>query len=208
MIINQAPISDKIFTVQEYIEFEETSPIRHEFYKGKLYAMAGGSFNHNRIKRRVTRSLEDIFESQGCSVFDDGVKLQLTEDERYTYPDIFVTCEKLSNQEQYIVRHPQLIVEVLSESTAEYDRTDKFKAYQKIESFKYYILIDSRQIAVELFARTEKKSIWTYQTFNDLNDVVAIPELGISISLNSIYNAIKFPLRISKAQNTEGYDFL
>lgn len=202
--MNQVIISHKIFTVQEYIEFEETSPVRHEFYKGKLYAMAGGSFNHNRIKRRVTRSLEDIFEAQGCSVFDDGVKLQLIEDERYTYPDVFVTCEKLSTQEQYIVRSPQLIVEVLSESTAEYDRTDKFKAYQKIESFKYYILIDSRQIAVELFTRTEKKSIWTYQSFNDLNDIVYIPELGISISLTSIYNAIQFPLRVFKPKNTEG----
>jgi Uma2 family endonuclease len=202
--MNQAIISDKIYTVQEYIAFEETSPVRHEFYKGKLFAMAGGSFNHNRIKRRVTRSLEDIFEAQGCSVFDDGVKLQLIEDERYTYPDVFVTCEKLSTHEQYIVRNPQLIVEVLSESTAEYDRTDKFKAYQKIDSFKYYILIDSRQVSVELFTRTEKKSIWTYQGFNDLNDIIAIPELGISISLNSIYNAIQFPLRISKTNDTEG----
>jgi Uma2 family endonuclease len=202
--MNQATVSDKIYTVQEYIAFEETSPVRHEFYKGKLYAMAGGSFNHNRIKRRVTRSLEDIFETQGCSVFDDGVKLQLIEDERYTYPDVFVTCEKLLTQEQYIVRNPQLIVEILSESTAEYDRTDKFKAYQKIESFKYYILIDSRQISVELFTRTEKKSIWTYQSFNDLNDIVSIPELRISISLNSIYSAIQFPLRISRTNDTEG----
>jgi Uma2 family endonuclease len=202
--MNQAITSDKIYTVQEYIAFEETSPVRHEFLKGKLYAMAGGSFNHNRIKRRVTRSLEDVFEAQGCSVFDDGVKLQLIEDERYTYPDIFVTCEKFSTQEQYIVRQPQLIVEVLSEATADYDRGDKFKLYQKIPSFKYYLLIDSRQISVDLYKRTDKVAVWTYQSFNDLNDVVSIPELGIALSLISIYNAIQFPLRVFKPKNTEG----
>jgi Uma2 family endonuclease len=190
--MNNPSISEKLYTLQEYIAFEEQSDVRHEFINGHIAAMAGGTFNHNRIKRRLARVLENVFEKQGCSVFDDGVKVEIIENQRYTYPDVFVTCEKFDPNEEYIVKSPDIIIEVLSASTAEYDRSEKFKLYQKVPSIRYYILVDSRHISVELFARTDKRSLWTYQAFTELTDIIDIPALDISIPMQTIYENINF----------------
>ena len=190
--MNVPVISEKLFSLQEYIAFEEQSDVRHEFINGQIVAMAGGTFNHNRIKRHLARIFENVFEPQGCSVFDDGVKLEIIENQRYTYPDVFVTCEEFEPKEEYIVKAPNIVIEVLSNSTAEYDRGDKFKLYQKVTSIRYYILVDSRQVSVELFARTDNKSLWTYQIFSELTDIIEIPALEISIPLRSIYENINF----------------
>lgn len=196
-------ISEKLYTLKEYLELEETSDIRHEYNNGHVVAMAGGTFNHNRIKRRITRVLENKFEAQGCSVFDDGVKVEVIKNTRYTYPDIFATCEKIDENEEYIIKQPHIVVEVLSPSTAEYDRGDKFKLYQKIPSIKYYLLVDSRKISVELFARTDSKSLWSYQSFSEMTDTVEIPTLDFSISLKMIYDKINFNIKENEL-NTEG----
>lgn len=190
--MNPLILIEKKYTLQEYITFEEQSDIRHEFIEGRIVAMAGGTFNHNRIKRRMTRLLENVFETQGCSVFDDGVKLEIIENQRYTYPDVLATCEDLDSQEHYFVKAPLIVVEILSDSTAEYDRGEKFKLYQKIPSIRYYILIDSRQMALELYSRTDNKSLWTYQMFNQLTDIVELPINDFSIPLLALYDNIVF----------------
>ena len=195
--MNQAIVSDKIFTVQEYIEFEETSPIRHEFYKGKLYAMAGTSDSHNDVVNNIVASMRPAFKKKGCRVYSESVKVEIDDDEHYTYPDVFITCHLEDKKSSYIKRYPSLIIEVLSKSTAEYDRTDKFQKYQKVPSIQHYMLVDSRKVFVELFSRSENQKIWSYQSFDKITDVVSFPDLDFSISLEAIYEDINFSLRIA-----------
>jgi Uma2 family endonuclease len=182
----------KKYTVEEYIEFEEFSDIRHEFYYGELFPIENTTLNHNRAKRNFLRVLENTFDPLGCQAFDENVKVEIVRNGRYVYPDILLTCDEDDKKAEYIVRNPVLIVEVLSKSTSDYDKGDKFKLYKKLPSLKHYLLIDSQQIGAELYSRTSTRSIWTYQSFEELNEIIEIPDLSFSISMAEIYQNITF----------------
>jgi Uma2 family endonuclease len=181
----------KKYTVEEYLEFEELSDVRHEFYFGELYPIENTTKTHNRIKRNFAKALDNAFDERDCDVFDENVKVEIVKNGRYVYPDVVLSCDD-DKKDEYIVRKPVLIVEVLSKSTGEYDRGDKFKLYQKLPSVKHYLLIDSRQVDVELFSRANSRSLWTYQNFTSLEDIVDFPDLPFTISLQSIYERITF----------------
>ena len=192
-----ATISEKLYTVEEYIAFEETSDVRHEFYNGQLYPMmAGTTDDHNEVKQNVVYALREEFRKRGCKVYDENLKVQLAESKHYTYPDILLTCDERDLKDKHIKRYPSLIVEVLSQSTANYDRDDKFKAYQKVPSIQYYLLVDSRWQGAELYTRTEQEDIWTYQSFTKSTDIIRFPKLDFSLPFSTIYEFVDVPLKL------------
>ena len=186
-------LSEKLFTVQEYIEFEEQSKIRHEFHYGRLLPIAGTSNKHNRIKQNVVYALRNVFLERGCVVFDENLKLELIKDGRYNYPDVMLTCNEDDIEAEFLIKHPSLIVEVLSKSTARYDKTDKFEDFQKISSIQYYLLVESRWQSVILYSKTDKLDFWTYQIFKNLDNVVEFPKLNFQLPLETIYQHIRLP---------------
>jgi Uma2 family endonuclease len=194
-----AAISEKLYTVEEYIAFEETSDVRHEFYFGKLYPMSAGTTdNHNEVKQNVVYALRGEFRKRGCHVYDENLKAQLAENELYTYPDILLTCDERDLKDRHIKRYPSLIVEVLSESTAAYDRDGKFKAYQNIPSIQYYLLVESRWQCAELYTRTENPDVWTYQIFTNPTDIIQFPKIDFSLPFSDIYEYINIPVKLTK----------
>jgi Uma2 family endonuclease len=186
-------LSEKLYTVEEYIKFDEESDIRHEFHYGRLLPIAGTSNKHNRIKQNVVYALRNVFLERGCVVFDENLKLELIPNGRYNYPDIMLTCDAQDIGAEYIIKHPSLIVEVLSKSTARFDKTDKFEDFQKVASIKYYLLVESRWQSVILYSKTEKQGLWTYQIFKELEDVIEFPKLNFQLTLNAIYQLINLP---------------
>ena len=195
--MNVPPISEKLYTLDEYIEFEENSEIRHEFHEGILYPIEGTSLAHNEVIQNVVALLRPEFRKRGCKMAHENVKLQIIEKGKYVYPDILLTCDEQDKNAIFIVRYPSLIVEVLSKSTAPYDRSGKFNFYQTIPSIQYYLLIESRWQSVELYSRTEKESVWTYQRFSKPTEIVEFPKLNFQISLLDIYESIDIPERLS-----------
>jgi Uma2 family endonuclease len=194
-----AAILEKLYTVDEYIAFEETSDVRHEFYFGKLYPMAAGTTdNHNEVKNNVYVAMHNVFRKRGCKVYDENLKVQLAENALYTYPDILLTCDDRDLKDRHIKRYPSLIVEVLSESTAAYDRDGKFKAYQKIPSIQYYLIVESRWQCAELYTRTEKEDVWTYQIFTNPTDIIQFPKIDFSLPFSDIYEYINIPAKLTK----------
>ncbi len=174
-------------TVEEYIEFEEASELRHEYHYGKLVEMAGTTSFHNLICLRIAFFFMQGLPKKHFKAFMENLKVQIPGQETYYYPDIMVVNHPDDLNSKYIMRHPVLIAEVHSDSTRYADRNEKWADYQKIPSLQYYLMVEPEQMVVELFARDGKKG-WTSTVFTRPEDSVALPELGLSLPLASIYD--------------------
>ena len=192
-------LSERLYTVAEYIELEEKGDIRHEFHAGRLFPIVATSDIHNEVIQNITALLHPEFRKRGCKFYHENVKLQIVENGKYNYPDIMLTCDERDAKSRFIKRFPSLIVEVLSKSTAAYDRGDKFKDFQTVPSIQYYLLVESRWQSVELFSRMEQSNLWTYQNFSEPNDVVEFPKLDFKLSVSAIYEDLNLPKKLMRS---------
>jgi Uma2 family endonuclease len=185
------PKGDKKYSFAEYMAMEETSLEKHDFYHGELFAMAGGTTNHNSIIVNLTVALKTN-KKPDCRVFIDGIKLEIEKDEFYVYPDLIYTCNDDVKGNDLYVKNPSIIFEVLSDSTALYDKEVKLKYYKKIESLNYYVLVAQKEIMVEVYSRIDNSQIWQYQTFENLNETIVFDRLGFELPVAVIYEGIGF----------------
>lgn len=188
-------IEKKRYTVEEYFALEETSEIRHEYFDGEIFALAGTTLNHNRIAQNIGFSLRKSKKNH-CDVFIENVKLEAIKDFYYPYPDVMLTCNQFDLKEKNKIAHPSLIVEVLSSSSGtppaeKYDKTTKLKKYKAIASVQYYMLVSQYEMSVELYSRVND-FLWHYEEFTEQNTIIYLEKLEITISLSEIYENIVF----------------
>jgi Uma2 family endonuclease len=176
----------KIFTVEEYILFEEAGEVRHEFINGNLHEISGASREHHKICKKLLRSLEDIFAGTAYEVYIENMKLAIPGGNQFYYPDIFITREKLTDLNKYIQYEPELIIEVLSESTRTRDSIDKFIQYRKIETLKYYLVAEPEKCLVLCYFKMPDNE-WDMITYTKIEEIIQLPILGINLPLNQIY---------------------
>ena len=182
-------IDDKIYTVEEYIQLDEASDIRHEFINGQLYDMLGVSDLHNEICYNLTFLLKTHLAGKDYKVYMEGVKVKIQGEGHYTYPDVFVTNHPDDLQNKYIKQFPKLLIEVLSDSTRKYDTIDKFIQYQKIETLEYYILVEPEFMYINCFSKDDT-SEWQSAIYNKIEDSVPLKKLAIELPLKGIYNLL------------------
>ncbi|MCP3929535.1 MAG: Uma2 family endonuclease [Bacteroidetes bacterium] len=132
--MSTSPLLEALIPFKDFLDIEKSDSIRHEYYKGELFNMAGGTKTHNRIVSNFKRVLKDRFLPDECSVFSENVLLEVIQDHYYSYPDLILTYFSDDEKDAYITKNPLLVVEVLSESTEAHDRGFKVKKYQKIPS--------------------------------------------------------------------------
>ena len=190
--MGQAQVAEKKYNVSEYLEMDEKSEIRHEFYDGEIFAMAGTTMNHNRIVGRVRNYLEGIFLPKGCDVFAENVKVEAIQNFYYPYPDVMVTCSADDIAGTYIVRHPSILVEVLSKSSANYDREFKLRRYKNITSLSYYMLVSQYECYIELYTGTDQEGVWIYQSFDTPESVIPFDLLNFTMPVSTVYEGIVF----------------
>ncbi len=179
-------------TVEEYLAFEEKSEVRHEFYDGEVYAMAGGTINHNRLTRRVANLLDNQPSLKKCGVFSENMKVDVRDGRHMPYPDIVVTCHPFDLRgNNLIIRQPRLLIEVLSKSTAHKDRGDKWRDYRKMPSLWYYMLVDQYATTVELFSRIEETNEWINTIYERTDDIIKLPRLAVELNVGAIYDGIE-----------------
>ncbi len=149
-------------TVEAYLEGETVSPIRHEYWDGALVAMVGASDLHNGITFNLTGLLYGHLRGGDCRGYAADMKLKVPLQERYYYPDLFVTCDLRDREADAVKQFPRLIVEVLSESTEDVDRGRKWKDYRRIETLEEYVLISQDEVFVEVLRRNRgaKFNLW------------------------------------------------
>ncbi|GAB3504796.1 Uma2 family endonuclease [Spirosoma knui] len=180
------------YTVEEYLQLEEKSEVRHEFYRGEIYAMAGGTVNHNLLIDSVKDLFKAGLKGKSCRVFSENMKVDVLSDGYMPYPDVVLTCHPFDLRgDNLVVRQPRLLVEVLSKSTASQDRGFKWQKYRKIPSLWYYMLVDQYTTTVELFSRIEETSEWINSIYEDLADTIVLPRLGVEMTVGAIYDGIE-----------------
>jgi Uma2 family endonuclease len=150
-------------SADEYLAWERDQPIRHEYYRGEVFAMAGGSIRHNALCIRLGAVLDAQLRDR-CIVLSSDQRVA-ADRERYVYPDISVVCGPVvaAPGTRDVLMNPTMIVEVLSESTEQYDRGLKWEGYQRIESLTDYLLVSQSGPRIEHFRR-ERSRTWRYQT--------------------------------------------
>ncbi len=174
------------FSAQEYLALERENATRHEYRQGLVYAMAGGSDDHSRLSINFLMSLHLHLRGSHCQFFSGDVKVNYAESFFY-YPDAFVTCDPRDREDRYIKRYPKLIAEVLSPSTAIFDRTDKFHDYQKIDTFQEYVLISQNEMRVECrFASVNDSGDWQTKIYGK-GEQILLESIGLEIAIEDLY---------------------
>lgn len=184
--------SSTLLTVEEYFLLEEKSDIRHEYLDGNIYAMAGGTLNHNELVLNFATLLREAFRKKGCRVFAESVNLEAVKHFYYPYPDVLLTCTAEDIKAKHIVAAPSLIVEVLSESTEEKDRSFKLITYQKIPSVIYYVLVSQYSYQVEVYSRVPNSDDWLYRLYENPESSITFSQLNFKLSLANLYDGIIF----------------
>jgi Uma2 family endonuclease len=179
---------------EEYLKRENAALEKSEYYKGEIFAMSGARPDHVRIVSNLNAHLFMRLRGGSCEVFTNDLRVNIPQaGNLFTYPDVIVTCEELdfSGIDPMSLLNPTLIIEVLSDSTANYDRTAKFAMYRQIESLKEYVLVNQKQPFVEAFFKTESGD-WMYSAASELQDSILLKSLNISLSLAEIYERVEF----------------
>lgn len=179
-------------TLEEYLQLEEKSEVRHEFYDGEVYSMAGTTTAHNLLIDNVKDILKLQVRPRGCQVYSENIKVEVIKGVYLPYPDIIVTCHPFDQRpDQYIIRQPRLLIEVLSKSTASHDRGFKWQRYRKMPSLWYYMLVDQYKTTVELFSRIEETNEWINTIYETTDDVIVLPRLHCELTVGAIYDGIE-----------------
>lgn len=182
-----------IYSLDEYYALEENSDVRHEFCNGEIEEMTGGTINHNRIIRNLVRILDLAFQNTNREVFTRDLRLYIPEFKKATYPDIMVIEGEimLHNNRQDEVLNPCLIIEVLSPSTANYDRKDKFYYYRSIPTLKQYILISQFDYTIENYVKKGENQ-WLFEETKGENIEVNLESIELSFPISDLYVDVKF----------------
>ncbi len=190
MLVQSKP---KIYTLDEYRELEETAEFRNEYRDGEIVQMSGGSINHSRIIRNLSRVLGNLLEGQPYELFHNDLRLWIPRYRRGTYPDVMVIeGEPIFNEGRSDeILNPVLIAEVLSKSTKDFDKEDKFRFYRSIPEFREYVLVSQYEFLVEQYIKTESNE-WLFREYEGEAATVVFGALGVQMSMSEIYNKVVF----------------
>jgi Uma2 family endonuclease len=170
----------------DFLTWERAQPERHEYFRGEVFAMAGGSPRHNALCSSVNAALHGALRPCGCRVFSSDQRVGLDRGERYVYPDVTVVCGAvvLESGTRDILAEPTIVVEVISASTEQYDRGLKWEGYQRIASLTDYLLVSQGEARIEHFRRSESGS-WIYRSLGP-GESVALAN-GVSLSVDAVF---------------------
>jgi len=180
-------------TPEQYLEIERAAEFRSEYLGGAIYAMAGASVNHGRIVGNTFVLVHQQLQGRECEPAILDTRLAVRPHDLITYPDIFVRC----GQDQYLddrrdtLTDATLIVEVLSVSTKNYDRREKFFFYRSLPSFREYLLIAQDRVLVEHHVRQSDGS-WLMREYTSLTDDIELPAIGCRLRLDAVYARVDF----------------
>ena len=179
-------------TPKEYITAERKATLKSEYLNGEIVAMSGASDTHNLITMNASTALYNQLADRGCRVYASDMRVGISAGISYFYPDIAVTYDKPRFEDDVFdtLTNPQVIIEVLSDSTSGYDRGEKFIRYRQLESLQEHILISQDQVQVDHYFRQGKQ--WVLSEFSALEDVLPLVSIGAELSLRQIYRFVEF----------------
>lgn len=183
--------AERLYTVEEYLELERAAEIRSEYLQGLIVPMAGASRAHNLIVTSLVASLYGQLRQRPCEAYTTHMRVQVPEADYFTYPDLVVVCEepKLADAHQDTLLNPTVLIEVLSPSTADYDRGRKFEYYRHLASLREYVLIAQDRVHVEHYTRQGDGS-WRLTETDDPQAEVRLASIGCTLRLAEAYEKV------------------
>lgn len=181
------------FTIAEYLKMERAAETRSEYLQGTVVAMAGASRNHGRIAGTTYVRLYEQLQGKRCEVGNSDTRLYMAKFDVLTYPDVVVTCgpDVYIDGEKDTLTDATLIVEVLSPSTQNYDRSEKFRYYRGLPSFAEYLLLSQDAIRAEHHVRQPDGS-WLFREIADPNAVIELTSIECRLTLGTLYERVQF----------------
>ncbi|MDQ3321579.1 MAG: Uma2 family endonuclease [Acidobacteriota bacterium] len=187
-------------SVEDYLEGEKVSQVKHEYIDGEVYAMAGTSKSHNRIIRNILNKLGNHLRESDCEPFFVDIKVRSKKFNRFYYPDLIVVCGEDAESEYYTAK-PKLIVEVLSPGTALTDRREKMFVYKELETVEEYVLIEQNRMYAEIYRRRETGDLWDWIEF-ETGEEIEFSSLDFKMPMTEIYAGVELPeLQIWEREN-------
>ena len=180
-------------TPEEYLAFEREAEVKHEYYAGEIFAFAGASRQHNLIVANVIRELGNEVKGRPCEVYPSDMRVRVSPTGLYTYPDVTVVCgeARFDDEHSDTLLNPTVIVEVLSPSTAGYDRGEKFEHYRKLESLQAYLVIAQDRVHVEHHMR-QPDNQWLLSETDSVDDGIELPSIACRLLVADIYEKVEF----------------
>jgi Uma2 family endonuclease len=180
-------------TPEQYLDAERSAELRHEYFDGQMYAMSGASYQHGQIVGNLTTELSNALKRRPCSVVPNDLRLRVSPDGLYTYPDVIVICgePRFADDRFDTLLNPALIVEVLSPSTEAYDRGFKSAQYRTVESLEEYALVSQAEPRVEVFRR-QPGGHWLLSEAIGIEAVCHFESLDCAVPLSDIYAKVTF----------------
>lgn len=175
----------------DYLAWERAQPVRHEYVRGDVYAMAGASDAHVTIAGNLYTALRQHLRGTPCRTYIADMKLRIAAADAFVYPDVFVTCAAADRARPEVKEEPVLVVEVLSPSTGGYDRGLKFAWYRTLPSLREVALVDSERISVEVFRRGDDGR-WVLHPFAE-GEQVRLASVGLEMPVAAVYDDVVWP---------------
>ncbi|BAZ81528.1 Uma2 family endonuclease [Sphaerospermopsis kisseleviana CS-549] len=185
--------SHQYLSPEEYLEAEKSSPIKHEYIQGQIYAMAGASDAHVTITTNLVALLRNHIRGTGCRLYVADMKARIETLDIFYYPDLMVTCDPRDTDFEYFKRYPSLMIEVLSPATEAFDRGDKFIDYQELETLQEYVLVSQNRQRVDCFRRNNQGR-WELYIYRG-NQQLELTSVNFNCLLTDVYEDVNFPSR-------------
>lgn len=179
-------------SLAEFLSWEGGQALRHELYRGEVFAMVGARRVHGLVVGNLFAALKNHLKGTRCRAFVESMKLQLGDDTIF-YPDVFVTCDEQDLKTDMIFRKPSLVAEVLSESTQAFDRGLKFAAYRQLASLREYLLIDPTSRGVEVFRRNDRGN---FELFDQTGAAqLVLDSVSLALAMDEVFDGVEAPDR-------------
>ena len=183
-------------TEAEYLAFERAAEIRHEFHGGDIFAMSGATESHNLVAGNLFGELYLLLRGERCRPYTHDMRVKAAESKTYMYPDIVVACPPVEflDDKRDTLLNPQVVIEVLSPSTEDYDRGRKFDRYRECPSLQQYVLVSQDARRAVSFIRQVDGVAWLMKPLDNTTDTIDFPSLGVSVSLADIYRNVELSI--------------
>jgi Uma2 family endonuclease len=181
----QRVVLEKVMTEEEYIAFELASEVRHEFIDGKVIEMPGESKLNNDIAGNIYIFLKAMVKAKGWQIFSHDVKLKVSGQNVFYYPDLFIT-DDAGAESDYYSKSALLVVEILSPTTRHFDMFDKYLEYRKIPELRYYLLVEPSKKLITLCQKDDKGD-WSTELFDEKDGTIDLKFLGLSLNVAAVF---------------------
>jgi Uncharacterized protein conserved in cyanobacteria len=192
----------RLISPQEYLERERRAEFKSEYIRGEVFAMSGATARHTLIAANVLGELRQRLKGGPCRVYGSDLRVKAEKAGHYAYPDVVVVCGEPEFEDKYFdtLLNPKVIVEVLSPSTENYDRGEKFRSYRTLPSLQEYVLVSQDEPLVERYVRQSDVN-WLLAPFAGITAELPFESLSVVVPFGEIYAGVTFPAERTNESN-------